>query len=234
MNIPERRRNAIANLEQLIQKKGYTILPMMIIENIPTYYVIDEEENEIGYIKLTCLKDHDYEIATYTTNNRWFGNSTYDRHRAIHITYLLSNVKGMGKLILSYGVLKIWEQNPEVSYGILDDDSENSTYKENNIYTALSFTPVYKATNQGGNKVKFGGSEGGSEKQCLLSEFLDKAEGIIGDRITGSKRPFSNGNGSKRANVNNGKGSKRANGSKRVNGSKRAMSTRSMSTRSNS
>jgi len=48
MDIPERRMNAIANLEKLIIGKGYTIIPMKI-ENIPTYYVIDELEDEIGH-----------------------------------------------------------------------------------------------------------------------------------------------------------------------------------------
>jgi len=213
MDIRKRRMNAIENLERLIIEKGYTIIPMKI-ENIPTYYVIDERENEIGHIKLTCLKYHEYEIATYNTNNRWFGNSTLDGHRAIHITNLLSTVKGMGKLILSYGVLKIWEQNQEVSYGILDDNSDHFMYKENNIYSALSFTPVHKAINKGQNTVELNGSE----KQCLLSEFLDKVEGIINDRF---------GNGSKRANGNgrsNRTGSKRSGSKRNGNGNRRTSS----------
>ena len=221
MDIPERRMNAIANLEQLIIGKGYTIEPK-IISNTTIYFVKDEHKNEIGYIELTCL-DRDYEIATYNSN-RWFGNSSLGRERAINIAHLVSHVRGMGKLILSYGVLKIWEQNPEVSYGILEDDSDHFMYKENNIYTALSFTPVYKAINKGQNTVELSGSE----KQCLLSEFLDKAEGIIGDRNgTGSKRNGngSNRTGSKRANGNRANGSKRANGNR--NGNRRTRSKRS-------
>ena len=211
MDIPKRRLDAISNLERLISKKGYSI-ETKIISNT-TIYFVKNNETEIGYIELTCL-DRDYEIATYNSN-RWFGNSSLGRERAINIAHLVSHVRGMGKLILSYGVLKIWEQNPEVSYGILEDDSDHFMYKENNIYSALSFTPVYKAINKGQNTVELNGSE----KQCLLSEFLDKAEGII-DRFgnrAGSKR---NGNGSKR-NGSNRNGSNRRTRSKRT-GSKRS------------
>ena len=204
MDIHERRMNAIANLEQLIIGKGYTIEPKIISNT--TIYFVKNNETEIGYIELTCL-DRDYEIATYNSN-RWFGNSSLGRERAINIAHLVSHVRGMGKLILSYGVLKIWEQNPEVSYGILEDDSDHFMYKENNIYSALSFTPVYKAINQTQNKVQLSGSE----KQCLLSEFLDKAEGII-DRF-GNRSSKRNGNGSNRNGSNRRTRSKRT-GSKR-------------------
>ncbi len=94
MDIPERRMNAIANLEQLIIGKGYTIEPKIISNT--TIYFVKNNETEIGYIELTCL-DRDYEIATYNSN-RWFGNSTLGRERAINIAHLVSHVRGMGKL----------------------------------------------------------------------------------------------------------------------------------------
>ena len=169
------KKTALKNIIDLIITKGrgnYNIVESEQ-DTITKYSVINGAE-EVCEITLST---GDYKIAVYK-EDRWFEDSWHKCNKAISVMFLRSNVKGMGKLMLSYGVLALWEKNPNISYCVLDDDSDNSVYKKNNIYTALSFTPTNKAKDtskdQGPDRVQLNGPE----KQCLLSDFLYNVEKI--------------------------------------------------------
>jgi hypothetical protein len=169
------KKTALKNIRDLIIKKGggnYNIVESE--HGTITKYSVTNGAEEVCEITLST---GDYKIAFYE-GDRWFGDSFNKCKKAISVLFLRSNVKGMGKLMLSYGVLAMWEKNPNISYCVLDDDSDNSVYKKNNIYTALSFTPTNKARDtskeEGPDRVGLNGPE----KQCLLSDFLYNVEKI--------------------------------------------------------
>ena len=132
------------------------------------------ERKEIAEIQLMVL---DATIAIYGNGtgvtNKWFGERTEEEHDAISVKWVKSNEKGYGSLMLGYGVLMMKLKHGNVDYSILDDASDMSIYKTNNIYSKFGYTPLYKATpkySSDPNEV----SLGGPEKQVLISDFLKK------------------------------------------------------------
>ena len=166
---------ALKNIRDLIIERGGNYNIEESQHGAITKYSVTNGTEEVCEITLST---GNYKIARYSKDDRWFGDSWHIQRKAISVMFLRSNVKGMGKLMLSYGVLAMWTKNPGIKYCVLDDDSDNSVYKDKNIYSALSFTPTHKATDtsneEGPDRVQLNGPE----KQCLLSDFLSSVEDI--------------------------------------------------------
>ncbi len=107
-------------------------------------------------------------VAEYTTNNHWFEPSDTKTVDSINVRWLTSHQKGLGSLMLAYGVLKMKSKYPNVKYSTLDDDSDQSTHITKNIYSRFGYSPVEAVTKTGENTVKLQGPE----KQVLLTDFV--------------------------------------------------------------
>jgi len=170
-------------------EKGATleIIKDLIIKRGGNYNIEESQHGAITKYSVTngteevceiTLSTGNYKIAHYSEDDRWFGDSWHKQRKAISVMFLRSNVKGMGKLMLSYGVLAMWTKKPGIKYCVLDDDSDNSVYKDKNIYSALSFTPTNKATDKSNEEGPDRVQLNGPEKQCLLSDFLSSVKNI--------------------------------------------------------
>jgi hypothetical protein len=148
------------------------------------------EEEKIGNIIIITLKDKktkkekayinmvacDATVANYKTNNHWFTECDTMEVPSITVLSLTSEVKGMGKLILAYGVLTMKERHPDIKYSTLDDMSNKSIHMEDNIYSKFGYTPTAAVTKTNvANTIKLGGSE----KQVLLDTFERKARAYL-------------------------------------------------------
>ena len=148
------------------------------------------EEEKIGNIIIITLKDKktkkekayinmvacDETVANYKTNNHWFTECDKMEVPSITVLSLTSQVKGMGKLILAYGVLTMKERHPDIKYSTLDDMSNKSNHVEDNIYSRFGYTPTAAVTKTNVvNTVKLAGSE----KQVLLDTFERKARSYL-------------------------------------------------------
>ena len=166
---------ALENIRDLIIERGGNYNIEEIQHDAITKYSVKNGKEEVCEITLST---GNYKIARYSEDDRWFGDSWHIQRKAISVMFLRSNVKGMGKLMLSYGVLAMWTKNPGIKYCVLDDDSDNSVYKDKNIYSALSFTPTNKATDTSNEEGPDRVALNGPEKQCLLSDFLSSVKNI--------------------------------------------------------
>jgi hypothetical protein len=148
------------------------------------------EEEKIGNIIIITLKDKKTKkekayinmvacnatVANYKTNNHWFTECDTMEVPSITVLSLTSEVKGMGKLILAYGVLTMKERHPDIKYSSLDDMSNKSIHMEDNIYSKFGYTPTAAVTKTNvANTIKLGGSE----KQVLLDTFERKARAYL-------------------------------------------------------
>jgi hypothetical protein len=137
---------------------------------ITMYTFIDKATGETnGHVQLSLCKEAT--VAQYKTDNHWFTPSeTCERH-AIIVRFLRSEKKGMGKLLLGYGVLAMSEKNKKIKYSVLDDDSDASTKIKANIYSHFGYTPTLATRQIGNDNVELSGGE----KQVLLTTFKKKA-----------------------------------------------------------
>jgi hypothetical protein len=135
---------------------------------ITIYRFIDKAtEEENGHIQLTICNE--CPIARYNTKNQWHTPSRTFYHKAISVNFLRSEKKGMGKLLLGYGVLAMHKKFPKINYSVLDDASDLSNYRENNIYTKFGYSPTTAAKLDGNRVILSGG-----EKQVHINVFEQK------------------------------------------------------------
>ena len=169
-------RNLIEEHNKIIEEKQ---------GGITMYTFIDKETGDNnGNIQLSVCKEST--IAQYKTDNHWFTPSKTCQRAAIIVTFLKSEKKGMGKLLLGYGVLAMSEKHKRIKYSVLDDDSDSSTKVKANIYSHFGYTPTHAATKlENENEIKLGGAE----KQVLLTTFSRKArEYLLGERSPSRSR----------------------------------------------
>ena len=137
------------------------------------YRILDKiTHEEKAEIELSFSKDAT--VTIYNSNNHWFSfsnSATVTVPVAINVRWLISHEKGVGSLMLAYGVLKMKskDEHDVIEYSILDDDSKFSTRKKKNIYSKFGYTPVEAVKNMGKNTVKLQGPE----KQVLLTDFVN-------------------------------------------------------------
>ena len=137
---------------------------------ITMYTFIDKETGETnGHVQLSVCKQST--VAQYKTDNHWFTPSKTCQRAAIIVRFLRSEKKGMGKLLLGYGVLAMSEKNKRIKYSVLDDDSDASTKIKANIYSHFGYTPTQSTRQIGNDNVELSGGE----KQVLLTTFKKKA-----------------------------------------------------------
>ena len=144
------------------------------ISEITQYRIVDKTTGEEkARIHLTIKEQTD--VAKYTSNNHWFTPSKTKTVDAIKVQWLSSHQKGLGSLMLAYGVLKMKSKNPKIKYSILDDDSDQSTHIAKNIYSRFGYSPVEAVTRTGENTVQLKGPE----KQVLLTDFVQHVEAMF-------------------------------------------------------
>jgi len=137
---------------------------------ITMYTFIDKATGETnGHVQLSVCKQAT--VAQYKTENHWFTPSKTCERAAIIVRFLRSEKKGMGKLLLGYGVLAMSEKNKTLKYSVLDDDSDASTKIKANIYSHFGYTPTQSTRQIGNDNVELSGGE----KQVLLTTFKKKA-----------------------------------------------------------
>ena len=135
------------------------------------YRIVDKKTGEEkAQIQLTFSQEAT--VAEYTTNNHWFKNSKTTTVQAISVCSLTSSQKGLGSLMLAYGVLEMKHKDPTIKYSVLDDVSKFSTHIEHNIYSKFGYSPVESVTRTGVNTVQLQGPE----KQVLLTDFVKHVE----------------------------------------------------------
>ena len=145
------------------------------IHEISQYRIVDKiNGEEKAQIQLSFT---DATVAEYTSNNHWFEPSETTTAHAINVRWLTSHQKGLGSLMLAYGVLKMKSKDPNIKYSILDDDSDHSTHITKNIYSRFGYSPVEAVTRTGENTVQLKGPE----KQVLLTEFVKHVETMFLD-----------------------------------------------------
>jgi hypothetical protein len=158
--------------------------------------IVEEQQNEIimysfidkatretnGHIQLSFCNQAT--VAQYETDNHWFTPSKTCQRAAIVVRFLRSEKKGMGKLLLGYGVLAMSEKNKRIKYSILDDDSDASTKIKENIYSHFGYTPTLSTRQIGNDNVELSGGE----KQVLITTFEEKArEYLLGQHTSHSR-----------------------------------------------
>jgi hypothetical protein len=137
---------------------------------ITMYTFIDKATGETnGHVQLSVCKQAT--VAQYKTENHWFTPSKTCERSAIIVRFLRSEKKGMGKLLLGYGVLAMSEKNKRLKYSVLEDDSDASTKIKANIYSHFGYTPTQSTRQIGNDNVELSGGE----KQVLLTTFKKKA-----------------------------------------------------------
>jgi len=135
------------------------------------YRIVDNTTGEEkAQIQLTFSKEAT--VAEYATNDHWFEPSHTKTVDAINVLWLTSNQKGLGSLMLAYGVLQMKSKKPKIKYSVLDDDSDQSTHITKNIYSRFGYSPVDAVTRTGENTVQIKGPE----KQVLLADFVKHVE----------------------------------------------------------
>jgi hypothetical protein len=134
------------------------------------YCIVDKiTEEEKAQIQLSFVQEAT--VAEYASNNhhtKWFMPSETITVDAINVRSLTSHQKGLGSLMLAYGVLQMKRKDPKIKYSILDDMSDHSTRIKNNIYSRFGYSPVEAVTRTGENTVQIQGAE----KQVLLTDFV--------------------------------------------------------------
>jgi hypothetical protein len=147
-------------------------------------------------------------VAEYTTSNHWFTPSETTTVDAINVRWLTSHQKGLGSLMLAYGVLKMKSKNPKIKYSVLDDDSDQSTHITKNIYSRFGYSPVEAVKRTGENTVQLQGPE----KQVLLTDFVMHVEAMF-PRGRSKNRTASRRSSSRRAESRRSSSRKKANSS---------------------
>ena len=172
------------------------------ISEITQYRIVDKTTGEEkAQIQLSLHEDAT--VAKYTSNNHWFTPSNTKSVQAINVRWLTSHQKGLGSLMLAYGVLKMKSKNPKIKYSILDDDSDQSTHIAKNIYSRFGYSPVEAVTRTGENTVQLKGPE----KQVLLTDFVKHVETMFPSR--GRSRNRTMGRSSSRRSAEMGRSSSR-------------------------
>jgi len=146
--------------------------------------------NKTGEIILKICEDSC--VADYKTNNKWFTESNIKQEHAIKVNWLESNIKGMGSLILAYGVLDMARRYKRIKYSILDDDSDQSRSITQNIYSKFGYTPTHATKRTGYNTV----SLSGPEKQVTIREFIEKTKTYLMNTQSKSRRSYTRRNNS--------------------------------------
>jgi len=137
------------------------------------YRIVDKiNGEEKAQIQLTFSEAT---VAEYTTSNHWFEPSETTTVEAINVRWLTSHQKGLGSLMLAYGVLKMKSKNSKIKYSVLDDDSDHSTHITKNIYSRFGYSPVEAVRRTGENTVQLQGPE----KQVLLTDFVKHVESMF-------------------------------------------------------
>ena len=158
------------------------------------YRIVDKKTGEEkAQIQLTFSQEAT--VAEYTTNNHWFEPSETTTVDAINVRWLTSNQKGLGSLMLAYGVLQMKSKNPKIKYSVLDDDSDQSTHITKNIYSRFGYSPVEAVTRNGENTVHLQGPE----KQVLLTDFVKHVESMFPRGRTRSRNRTASRSSSRRA-----------------------------------
>jgi hypothetical protein len=144
------------------------------------YHIYDKTDPQKITQKATIQLSMDEEatVANYLTNNHWFEPSETKTEPAIQVRWLESNQKGLGSLMLAYGVLKMKKKHPHVHYSVLDDDSDQSLHITKNIYSKFGYSPTEAVTRVENNKVELKGPE----KQVLMTEFIENAAKLFPSR----------------------------------------------------
>lgn len=148
------------------------------IKDIWQYRIVDKVTGEEkAQIQLTISEEST--VAKYTTKNHWFKSSPTTTVRAIYVRWLTSHQKGLGSVMLAYGVLKMKSLEPKIKYSVLDDVSKQSTSITHNIYSRFGYSPVEAvrrpAKNENQNTVQIQGPE----KQVLLTDFAKRVEAMF-------------------------------------------------------
>ena len=147
------------------------------IREISQFRIVDKKTGEEkAQIQLTL--NEETTVAKYTSKNHWFKHSNTKAVQAINVRWLTSQQKGLGSLMLAYGVLQMKHKNPKIKYSVLDDDSDQSTHITKNIYSRFGYSPVEAVTRTGENTVKLQGPE----KQVLLTDFVKHVETMFPSR----------------------------------------------------
>ena len=140
------------------------------------YRIVDKKTgDEKAQIQLSI--DDEATVADYSTNNHWFTPSDTKTERAICVKWISSNEKGLGSLMLAYGVLKMKQKHSKIKYSVLDDDSDQSTHITKNIYSRFGYSPTEHVvrTSPDANTVRLKGPE----KQVLLTDFVKNVNKIF-------------------------------------------------------
>jgi len=165
---------AFTQIKKIINKTCH--ITEVIDGGITMYKFTDKRTGEdVGNVQLSVGTT---DVAQYSPEgNRWHKEYQKEGHESISVNFLSSEKRGYGKLFLAYGVLSISKKHKKVKYSTLDDDSDKSNHKEDNIYSKLGYTPSNPAniSNEGPNHVKLGGPE----KQVLIEEFVEKVNSYI-------------------------------------------------------
>jgi len=160
------------------------------------YCIVDKKTGEEkAQIQLTFAEEST--VALYTTSNHWFTPSETTTADAISVRSLTSSQKGLGSLMLAYGVLEMKRKNPKIKYSVLDDASNFSTHVIHNIYSKFGYSPVEavsRVTRKNKNSRNVDISNiveiKGPEKQVLLSDFVKHVESMF-SRARGRTRSSS-------------------------------------------
>jgi hypothetical protein len=154
--------------------------------NIFQYRIVDKiTGEEKAQIQLSV--NLEATVAEYTSNNHWFEPSETITVPAINVRWLTSNQKGLGSLMLAYGVLKMKRKEPKIKYSTLDDDSDQSTHITKNIYSRFGYSPTEAVKKTGENTVQLQGPE----KQVLLKDFVKHVETMFPERTRSRSRNVS-------------------------------------------
>lgn len=141
------------------------------------YCILDKiTGEEKAQIQLSFVEEAT--VAVYASNNhdtKWFTHSDTTTVDAINVRSLSSNQKGLGSLMLAYGVLQMKRKDPKIKYSILDDMSDHSNRITTNIYSRFGYSPVEAVTRTGKNTVQIQGAE----KQVLLTDFVKHVEALF-------------------------------------------------------
>lgn len=155
------------------------------------YCIVDKKTGE-EKAQIQLAFSEESTVAVYTTSNRWFTPSETTTVDAISVRSLTSSQKGLGSLMLAYGVLEMKRKNPKIKYSVLDDASNFSTSIKHNIYSKFGYSPVEAVTRTSKNsnivQIK------GPEKQVLLTDFVKHVESMFSrGRNRASRRSSSRG-----------------------------------------
>ena len=190
--------SALRTVRQLILEKYDIKHHYDESQEIWQYRIVDKRTGaEYAQIQLSMVEEAT--VAKYSTSDHWFKPSDTMTVSAINVRWLTSNQKGLGSLMLAYGVLEMNKQFPKIEYSVLDDDSDQSTHKTKNIYSRFGYSPVEAVTRVGENTVQLQGPE----KQVLLTDFVTHVRDLFSTRSRSRSRE-------KSANANTRSRSRRA------------------------